>query len=218
MYMAKSIGIIGGTGKQGSALAKRLAKKGYSIAIGSRSDERGKQKAADLSKEKGLDNIRGGSNEIVTECDIVIISIPFSQVADLLLPLKEGLTGKILIDMTVNLLFGKSTKAQFHEGKSSYEFIRDHFTESLVVAAFKTISYVVLGGDQPIDQSDFQISDSEEALAVSSQLARDIGLVPIRIIGDHHAHTIERMVALAININKNYKGSHAGYLMTNLKV
>lgn len=218
-----TIGIIGGTGKQGSGLAVRWALAGYDIKIGSRSLERGKEAAAKLltevqEKTESHGNIHGGDNKFATESDIIVLAIPADQVEFLLSPLKDNLLNKVILDITVNLKYGKFPKALLFDGKSSYEYVRDLFPESKVVACFKTISAELLHSDSNLNQSDFQITLEDDALIVAAQLAKSIGLTPIRIRGKVHSHTLERMVALAIQINKEYPGSHAGYQMQDVKL
>lgn len=218
-----TIGIIGGTGKQGSGLVVRWALAGYNIKIGSRSQERGEsaaEKLLDQVKNKSTNHghIAGGDNEFATESDIIVLAIPADQVDFLLSPLVHNLSGKVILDITVNLKYGKFPRAELFEGKSSYEYVRDLFPESRVVACFKTISAELLHSDSDLDQSDFQIALEEEALAIASKLAKSLGLTPIRIRGKVHSHTLERMVALAIQINKEYPGSHAGYSMQDVNL
>jgi NADPH-dependent F420 reductase len=218
-----TIGIIGGTGKQGSGLAVRWALTGYNIKIGSRSKERGEASAIQLSKSvrsKSTNHgvIEGGDNEFATKCDIIVLAIPADQVDVLLIPLEHNLQNKIILDITVNLKYGKFPKAELLKGKSSYEYVRDLFPNSKVVACFKTISADLLNSDSELHQSDFQIALNDDAFKVAALLAEVIGLSPLRIRGKAHAHTIERMVAMAIQINKEYPGSHAGYFMHDVKL
>lgn len=214
--MQQEFGIIGGTGNQGSALAKRLARLDYTVRIGSRSERRGRAKAQSLNNELGSANITGGNNEYATNAEIIVLAIPFDQIDVLLDPLKENFVDKIVIDMTVNLKFGKYVTAKLYENKSSYEYIREKFDRSLVVACLKTISFVKLESEDELDQTDFQMSLSDEAYQFTSELVRKFGLEPVRVRGKTHAHTIERMVALSIQLNKEYKGSHTGYKVTDL--
>ncbi|OLS20128.1 MAG: F420-dependent NADP reductase [Candidatus Heimdallarchaeota archaeon LC_2] len=218
-----TIGIIGGTGSQGSGLAIRWSIQGYNIRIGSRSEEKGNaaaKKFTEIAKKNNVSagSIEGGDNEFATKSDIVVLAIPADQVDHLLTPLNHHLDGKVILDVTVNLKFGKFPKAELFEGKSSYEYVRDLFPMSKVVACFKTISAEMLNSMEEMNQTDFQISLDEAALELASKLALTIGLTPLRIKGKVHAHTIERMVALAIQINKGYPGSHAGYLMQNVNI
>ena len=55
------IGILGGTGKEGSGLALRLARAGHQVVIGSRDEERARGKGAELAAASGGEVV-GGSN------------------------------------------------------------------------------------------------------------------------------------------------------------
>jgi predicted dinucleotide-binding enzyme len=64
-----TVGMLGGTGPAGLALAARLASVGYRVIIGSRSAERAEEKAAAL-REEWPDltlAIRGGTNQDAAE-------------------------------------------------------------------------------------------------------------------------------------------------------
>jgi len=216
--MTYSFGIIGGTGKQGSALATRLLRHNYPVRIGSRSETRGQKKADELNESFSTSLATGGDNAFAVKADVIVLALPFDQVDELLLPLKTDLAGKIIVDMTVNLTFGKYIKTNLYEDKSSYENIRDMFPDSEVVACLKTISNVLLGREEQLDQTDFQMTTSDEAFELTASLVKQFGLQPVRVRGKTHAHTIERMVALSIQLNKEYQGSHVGFKLTNLNM
>lgn len=207
------IGIIGGTGKQGSGLARRLARAGYQVKIGSRRDEKGK----DVAKSFGLDNLTGGTNEFAANADIVVLTIPADQIEVLIEPLKPVLEGKLVIDTIINLKFGKTVESAPFHGTSVYDFLKSLLDHSIVVTAFKTISAALLGGEQPLNQSDFIITEDDEIFEKVSALSRSIGLQPLKVSSAYHAATLERMVALSIQLNKSYKGSHCGYLISDIK-
>ena len=73
------IGILGGTGPAGKALAARLASVGMSVSIGSRSAERGEETAAQLrEKWSGRDlDLQGAANEVTCEADLVVVATPW---------------------------------------------------------------------------------------------------------------------------------------------
>ena len=56
------VGILGGTGKEGSGLALRWARNGYPLIIGSRSVERAVQTAQELRDKVPGVNVRGSDN------------------------------------------------------------------------------------------------------------------------------------------------------------
>jgi NADPH-dependent F420 reductase len=213
-----TIGIIGGTGSQGSGLAKRWYKEGYHVVIGSRSQEKGQRIAEELLAQlpPGDGSIVGGSNEFAIQADIVVLTIPADQIHPLIFPFKAQLKGKIILDVAVNIQFGKFPRAMKMEEVSVYEFVRELFPESRVVACLKTIPADLLVTDESLNQVDFQMTTDDEAASIAARLVESIGLNPIRIRGKHHAYTVERIVAMAIQINKLYPRSHTGYNLVNI--
>jgi len=96
------VGILGGTGPAGRALAARLADVGIDVVIGSRSAERGEEISAGL-KEKwaGRDfaQVTGGDNEAAAEADIVIVATPWDSAATTAASVAAPLEGKVVISM-----------------------------------------------------------------------------------------------------------------------
>ena len=68
------VGILGGTGPAGKALAVRLASVGLAVSIGSRSAERGEEIAAQLREKWGsqVADLRGASLDARAEALIAI--------------------------------------------------------------------------------------------------------------------------------------------------
>ena len=70
------IAVIGGTGKLGKGLVKRLALANYEVSIGSRSTEKAK-KIADEINEKIDKKIKGYNNlKASQKAETIILSIP----------------------------------------------------------------------------------------------------------------------------------------------
>ncbi|HMD40320.1 MAG TPA: NAD(P)-binding domain-containing protein, partial [Candidatus Acidoferrum sp.] len=89
--MTRKIGILGGTGPEGSGLAYRWARGGEEIVIGSRDAARAAETAEQLrariggsAKIEGADNVTAAS-----QCDVVVLTVPFSGCAALLKQLKS---------------------------------------------------------------------------------------------------------------------------------
>src|SRR5262252_9530326 len=96
------IGVIGGTGKEGSGLARRWARAGHGVTIGSRDAVRGRTAAEKLSTG-GL-VIDGGSNaEAAAAGEIVVLCVPYAAHAESLASVKAQVAGKVLLDITVPL-------------------------------------------------------------------------------------------------------------------
>ena len=72
------IAILGGTGKEGSGLGFRWAAAGHEVIIGSRSEEKGIQAAAELQAALPDGVIRGCDNVTAAdEAEIVVLSVPY---------------------------------------------------------------------------------------------------------------------------------------------
>jgi 8-hydroxy-5-deazaflavin:NADPH oxidoreductase len=72
------IGVVGGTGKLGAALAGRWAKAGHEVLIGSRSVESAEATAAELSERFGAKVGAGTNLDVATRAEIVVTAVPWS--------------------------------------------------------------------------------------------------------------------------------------------
>ena len=92
------LGFIGGTGPEGRGLALRFAVLGYGIVIGSRSLDRAEEAARQVRELVPSGQIRGLPNDEAAEAsDIVILTIPYSAVADTLPALVSATRSKIAV-------------------------------------------------------------------------------------------------------------------------
>ena len=100
------VGILGGTGPAGKALAVRLASVGMSVSIGSRSAERGEETAAQLRDKWAARelNLHGASNEVACAADLVVVATPWEGAPQTVAGLASHLDGKVVISMA-NALF-----------------------------------------------------------------------------------------------------------------
>ena len=98
------IAILGGTGREGTALALRWAASGEEIIIGSRDEKRAVATADHLNRRLGKTTIRGASNRpAAEEADVVVLTVPAAAHLATLEEVKEALRGKVVIDTTVSL-------------------------------------------------------------------------------------------------------------------
>ncbi len=215
----EKIGVIGGTGKFGNALTHRLATYGYHVSIGSRSEEKGKKIADEMNKANNyVIQVEGGSIQSSIESQIIVLAVPPSQAIPLLEDHKQKLKGKLVWDVTVPLTFGKFIKNNFKEGKSNLEQIRNFFDESHVVGCLKTVSADLIR-DTTLQSkiTTFVLSKDEAYYQTTAQILENIGFFPVRVRGIYHAQTLERMTALAIQLNKTYPGSRVAYSLVGLE-
>src|SRR6187402_2593986 len=137
------LGLVGGTGKEGTGLSVRWAKAGHTVAIGSRDAERAKEKATELSAEGGV-NITGGDNaSICKDADIVVLCVPYSAHSSTLEGLKSVLAGKVVVDITVPLKPPAVREVNLPKGVSAAEEAKALLDPSTkLVAALHHVSSV----------------------------------------------------------------------------
>jgi 8-hydroxy-5-deazaflavin:NADPH oxidoreductase len=216
-----NIGVLGGTGPEGSGLALRLAQAGFPVLLGSRSTERARDKAQELTEklEKAGHSASFTSSDnrgVASASELLFLTAPFEHAADLLRDCQAAFReDAVLVDVTVPLVFqaGRVGLRELTERSGS-----EHLSKFLpggvkIVAAFKTIPARLLGDlDASLDCDMFICGDSEEAKIRVLEIARRFpGLRPLDVGSLQEAGTLERMSALAIGMNKRYKAKYARF-------
>jgi NADPH-dependent F420 reductase len=217
-----TIPILGGTGALGSGLAKRWARSGAKVVIGSRDAGRAEEAAGKLAAESGGD-LKGLANEDAARAgEIVFLTVPFRNQSEYLTNLKDVLTeGQILVDCSVPLaaaISGKATRTigvwQGSAAQQAQEMVPKGVT---VVSALHTVSApgladldVELGEDVPI------CGDRKADKARVAELIGMIeGLRPVNAGSLETSRIVEQLTPLLISINIRYK-THAGIQFTGL--
>ena len=117
-----NIAIIGGTGDMGYGLALRLAKAGHRVIIGSRTAERAEEAAKTARETTGSATVSGAENaQAVAQAELVILSVPSAGHRATVESLREALTGKPVLDITVPLAFKPLRYAPPAEGSNALE-------------------------------------------------------------------------------------------------
>ncbi|MCZ2145995.1 MAG: NADPH-dependent F420 reductase [Anaerolineales bacterium] len=217
--MTYTIGIIGGTGKEGKGLAYRWAKAGHKVLIGSRSEEKALAAAADLAallpseaRVQGLGNLAA-----VQQCDIAVLTVPFAAHAETLLGLKEALQGKILIDVAVPLNPPKVTRVSMPPEGSAAQQAQSILGEGVqVVAAFQNISYEHLLKDEQVACDVLVCGTGKDARQTVINLARDAGLTAWDAGVIENAVVVEGLTSVLIGLNIQHKVGSAGIKITGI--
>jgi 8-hydroxy-5-deazaflavin:NADPH oxidoreductase len=211
------VGILGGTGKEGAALARRLAKAGHGVVIGSRDPARAAEKAAELASATG-GNVTGGANaEAAARGELVVIAVPFAGHRALLEELKTALATKTVIDTVVPLDFKAAhTYAPPPEGSAAEEARAVLGAGSRVVAALHQIAAHELASDQSIEADGFFCGDDAAAKEQAATLIRALGVRPVDAGGLKNAPILESMTPLLIEINKRHKVKSSGIKITGI--
>ncbi|HVS88790.1 MAG TPA: NADPH-dependent F420 reductase [Candidatus Acidoferrum sp.] len=224
--MARKIGILGGTGPEGSGLAYRWARAGEHIVIGSRDAQRAAETAAQLrARIGGAPQIDGTDNAAaVAQCEIVVLAVPFFGQAALLKQLKSvWRPGTVVIDTTVPLaatVGGAPTRMLGVWQGSAAEQTKELLpAEVSVAAAFQNLGAELLAGDERVECDVLVCSDDERAKQVAFELA---GKIPgARALNGgklENARIVESLTALLIGLNIRYKVHGAGIRFTGLPV
>ncbi|KXK15349.1 MAG: F420-dependent NADPH reductase [Chloroflexi bacterium OLB14] len=216
-HLLLSIAVLGGTGKQGKGLAYRWALAGYHVLIGSRDEESAKNTANELSQMLGEGvSISGRTNsQSAKEADIVVLSVPYSAHRSTLESVKENLSGKILIDVTVPLVPPKVSKVQMPSAGSAAQEAKEIVGDGVeVCAAFQNISYEHLMSDDAVNCDVLVTGTSKEAREETLKLVQAAGLIGWDAGPIENSVVIEGMTSVLIGINKKYGSTHAGIKIT----
>ncbi|HEV2718145.1 MAG TPA: NAD(P)-binding domain-containing protein, partial [Terriglobales bacterium] len=101
--MTRSIAVLGGTGPEGFGLARRWAKAGETVIIGSRDAKRAQEAADRIKTSVSNAQVSGEENSVACAAtDVVVLTIPFEGHAALLKQIKPVIRpGSIVVDATV---------------------------------------------------------------------------------------------------------------------
>lgn len=214
-----TIGIIGGTGKEGKGLAYRWAKAGYRILIGSRTPEKAQQTATEIRQSLGINaQVEGMENrEAAMRADVIVLTVPYAAHRETLQALKEMLRGKLLIDVTVPLVPPKVTQVQMPPaGSAAQEAVEILGPETEVCAAFQNISYEHLLTDKQIECDVLVTGTSKKARQEVLHLVKAAGLIGWDAGPIQNSMVVEGMTSILIYINKQYGSTHAGIRITGV--
>ena len=154
------IAIVGGTGQLGHAIARRLAKAGHAVAIGSRSAESAAKSAALIGT-----NVASGANaEVAAGKDFVIVTVPYAAQAATLREIKDVVGAAIVVDTTVPLKPPKVMRVQLPAAGSAALEAREHLgPDTRLVSALHSVAAHKLETDEKIDCDVLVFSDDTEA-------------------------------------------------------
>jgi NADPH-dependent F420 reductase len=208
-----TIGILGGTGKEGKGLAYRWAKAGYRVLIGSRHEERARSVAAELTNLLGGKAVIEGADNgtVAKKADLIVLTVPYNAHRQTLESVREELQGKILIDVTVPLVPPKTTKVQMPPAGSAAQEAHQILGSGVeVTSAFQTISYASLLRDEAIQSDVLVTGTSKEARSEVLKLVEAAGLIGWDAGPVENSVVVEGLTSILIGINKQHGTVSAG--------
>lgn len=210
MIIDMRIGIIGGSGPAGSALAARLASVGYEAVIGSRSKYRAME-ARDRYVERypKISTALGyGDNAAAADCDLVVIATPWDSAATTAQEHAASLKSKVLVSMANALVkVGPEFQPLVPPRGSVAAHVQAAVPGCHVVAAFHHLPAKELGLlGHPIDSDVLICGDDRGAVSTVSGIVSAIpGCRPLDAGELSNATAIEAFTAVLLQLNVRYR-------------
>lgn len=207
------IAVVGGTGHLGEAIARRLAKAGHQVAIGSRSAESAAKAAASV----GAGVTSGVNAEVVGGCDVVFVTVPYSAHAATLADIRPHLGTAIVVDTTVPLVPPKVMRVQLPSAGSAALEAREHLGPDVrLVSAMHNVAAHKLVTDEDVDCDVLVFSDDVEARTQVIALCADMRLRGLAGGALANSAAAEALTSILIFFNKTYQADGAGIRFTGL--
>jgi len=208
-----SIAVIGGTGHLGKGIARRLAKGGHDVTIGSRAADR----AEGIAAEMGL-GIKGASNDDAAQGkDVVIVTVPYENQEATLKQIRDKVGSAIVVDTTVPLMPPKVMRVQLPAAGCAAAEAREHLgPEVRFVTAFHNVAAHILDSDAKVECDVLVFSDDVEARKTVVSLVGDMGLRGLAGGALANSAAAEALTSILIYMNKTYSADGAGIRFTGL--
>lgn len=214
-----TVAVLGGTGKEGSGLAVRWALNGYRVLIGSRDASKAIEKCAELNRELGGEYLTGVQNAAAAQvADIVVVSVPYSAQMDTIEGVREYLSGKIVVDVTVPLAPPDVRTVHIPEGGSAVLNAQKLLGDRVrLVGAFQNVSAEKLRNpDTEVDCDVLVCSDHDDAKAEVIKLVEAAGMRGIDAGPLANSAAAEALTPVLLYINKAYKVKGSGIRITGI--
>jgi len=210
-----SIALIGGTGALGAAIARRLAKAGESVILGSRDPAKAAAAASALQAETGRPVQGLGNAEAAAAASIIIVTVPFASQETTLAEIASGCRGKIVVDTTVPLMPPKVMRVQLPlEGSAAVRAQKLLGEGVTVVSAFHNVAAHKLATDAPVECDVLVFGDERAAREQVLRLVAQCGLRGLHGGALVNSAAAEALTSVLIFLNKTYAVDGAGVRIT----
>ncbi|MGH9137933.1 MAG: NADPH-dependent F420 reductase [Acidimicrobiales bacterium] len=204
------IGILGGTGPAGGALAARLASVGFDVIVGSRSKYRAMEAVDSLLNEwpdRRL-HIGAADNSGAADAEVVVIATPWDGATQTAASVENHLRGKVVISMANALTrIGREFQPLVPPRGSVAASVQAAVPHCMVAAALHHVPAKALGDlDHPIETDVLICSDHRIAVDVTTEIVEKIPNMRGLDAGELSLATpIESFTAVLLQLNVHYK-------------
>ena len=204
------VGIVGGTGPAGRALAARLAAGGTEVLIGSREAERAGAVATEIIERwpNHVLSIAGVSNEDAALAEIVVLATVFDATVPTAISLAPALAGRVVVSMANGLSrIGREFQAFLPARGSIAATVQAAVPQAMVTAAFQHLPAGHFAEiDRPIESDVLVCADDEGSAAATIALVESIpGLRGLHAGSLASATAVEALTAVLVNVNVRYR-------------
>ena len=208
----KKIGIIGGSGALGSALAKRFIKESFEVTIGSRSPEKVISKISESDKNLDVQNLKiQGIAQTASESDLIFLTVPFAAHQKTVHEIKPHVRGKIVVDTTVPLVPPKVARVQLPDSGCVARKTQEMLGNDVqVVSALHNVAATALAKSETPDGEVMVFGNNKEARETVIQLISKISLKGWHCGSIDNAVVAESLTPVLIFMNKYYSFKGAG--------
>ena len=201
------VAIIGGTGRLGLGLARRLQAAAVDIVLGSRDPAR----AETAARSMGLAAQAGRGNVAAAEAaEVIVITVPSEAHTQILSAIAEATAGKVVVDTTVSFTGSAAVSAAEEASRL--------LPRARVVAGFHTVSAPMLADLARPPHGDVLLcGDDEGAKESVAHLVRAIRMRPVDAGPLAHARILEQLPRVLVTINKRYRRRDLGIQIAGLE-
>lgn len=205
------VAIVGGTGRLGLALARRLHRAGVDVVLGSRDASRAQAAAGSIDLPAHAGRLNADAAGLA---DVIVITVPYDGHGQILAGIAGAAAGKVVMDATVP--FGRAADAARPVAAAAEE-TRGLLPAARVVAGFHTVSAPMLADlTRPPHGDVLLCGDDPGAKDLVAGLVRRIGMRPVDAGPLVQARTLEQLAGLLVTLNKRYKRRDLGIQIAGL--
>ena len=214
-----TLAVLGGTGDLGTGLARRWAKAGYTLLIGSRTADKAEAAAIGLAGLATGTKPRGMANLDAAQAgDVVVLTVPFATAPALLDEIRAAVQGKVVIDTTVPLMPPRVARVQLPPEGSAAVAAQIRLGEGVrVVSAFHNVAaHKLQVVDMALDCDVLVFGDKAEDREIAIRLAEALGVRGLHAGPLANSAAAEALTSIIIGLNRTYKADGASIRMTGI--